>query len=169
MECNCPITCNNDQLSCSGGSDERGCIKPDVCVQRGASQAENLCPGICPIQCEDNEIICKGVELQNGCITGDVCHAKAKNVIGEYCPLNSASHGCTIICKESETQCPVNEDRNNFGCMEEDICVEKTMDVDGNFCPPTSVCHLSCNINEQSCAGGMDEKGCKQPDVCHPM
>ena len=39
----------------------------------------------------------------------------------------------------------------------------------GNFGPRCSVCHLTCNINEQSCAGGMDEKGCKQPDVCHPM
>ena len=28
----CPISCPTDQMKCPGGSDENGCIKPDICM-----------------------------------------------------------------------------------------------------------------------------------------
>ena len=53
-----------------------------------------------------------------------------------------------------------------LGCKEKAKCFPKEMDDEGNACPESSICPTICQPDEVSCPGGIDENGCKKPDLC---
>jgi hypothetical protein len=147
---------------------EIGCYEADTCVTRGIGKDSKLCAGTCPVECNDiTEIKCHGQKDHDGCIGQDVCHAKARNVNGEFCPDNSDSHGCPIICPEDEILCPAK--MNILGCKDQATCFPVEKDNSGDNCPDSSVCPTICQPNEISCPGGIHENGCKKQDVCIPQ
>ena len=108
----CPLICDpeSEQL-CFGYEDHIGCDTPDECIPN--------CVEACPVQCSDDEIKCEGLaDCETNCVNQDMCKAKAKDVNGDACPDDSASHGCPILCDDlqGEILCPTMENSN--GCKE---------------------------------------------------
>ena len=165
----CPLTCTNTEELCKGSIDHQGCREADRCISKGTSDTGEQCPGTCPIDCEEEEIKCKGQVIYEGgsftgCIGSDDCKLKAKDVNGDYCPDDSASHKCPITCPPDEVVCPPSI--TTLGCLEKAECIPISKDDDGNNCPLRSDCPTSCDPNEVACPGGTDENGCKLPDEC---
>lgn len=56
----CPVYCNEDQVKCLQGSDERGCKNQCICVDKGLDGDKNVCNvgnEICPPICDAGEIL----------------------------------------------------------------------------------------------------------------
>jgi hypothetical protein len=172
----CPGVCNENQIMCPGKRGPTGCPMPPTCQpiqkkQWGDSKGES-CPGFCPADCQDWEIVCAAVQDPcDGCPTEPVCKPQAKNINGQYCPSESASHGCDISCKTLDgesTICPAYEDATNPGCKERLVCLPRSTDNQDppKLCPEHSVCPKKCAANEKKCATGFDKNDCKNEDVC---
>lgn len=165
----CPLTCEETHHKCEGGVDEDGCKEEDTCVARQLSHEGELCPGVCPVTCGPGEILCEGTieygdTIYRGCKGQDVCHVKEKDDNEVYCPENSASHGCDVVCPPDEVLCPPSA--GPLGCLGPLECKKRSLDNNGTYCPSTADCPTHCSTNEYNCATGEDEKGCRLPDEC---
>ena len=175
----CPLDCDDTEILCSGAVDIFGCKEEDTCVERGTrnfwsddtvdtmyeDNDDFLCAGICPMTCDPiSQVKCESQVEPDGCLTQESCRQKARDTNGEFCPDRSDSHGCTILCPEDEILCAPKRDA--LGCLEQATCHDVTKDRDGNDCPETSICPTPCEPHQISCPGGVEENGCKKPDVC---
>lgn len=176
----CPFECNTNEILCTGHRNEKGCEEPATCVTREIKQWGNdkgsLCPGVCPERCEHDEILCPSeADPCDGCPTEQLCYPKHKNVNGEFCPDDSASHGCPKFCFENEViyrqindqvLCPVYEDV--LGCKPEAQCFQRSKSLEGEYCPSTSVCPVNCQGDDVECSDGVDSRGCSRENLCIP-
>ena len=173
----CPGECAEDEITCEGEITVKGCKGLTTCHECGvkitAPDPEEIgepCPCYCPKHCEENEIKCPPAkDCCYGCDAEEVCRVAAKDIDGNRCPADSASHNCPSCCGvgdacEVEVLCPSYEDET--GCKPPPLCMELTKGDDGSLCPAASVCPVSCGANEVSCATGFDSNGCKKADIC---
>ena len=165
--------CDDDtQIECPGHLDDLGCETEYTCVNKGIKDKGNdvggICPGHCPARCSNDEVLCASQEDCDGCLTAEVCKPKAKNTNGDFCPDDSASHGCPVTCNEETGQvlCHLYEDI--LGCKPKATCVSRPIGEDGQFCPSYSVCPKTCEADEMVCADGYDSNNCKNADCCLP-
>lgn len=173
----CPGVCNENQVMCPGGRDDKGCKETPHCEPLSeklwGEDKGDWCPGFCPADCKDWEQLCASVQDPcDGCPTEPVCRPKAQDVNGINCPPESASHGCAISCKTLdglETICPAYEDPNVPGCQEPLTCLARTTGNDGSLCPSHSVCPKQCASDEKQCTMGLDANDCKLEDLCIPV
>ena len=155
----CPLICDPDsEQLCFGFEDHMGCDTPDECIP--------TCVEACPVQCSDDEIKCEGnADCETNCVDQDMCKAKAKDVNGEACPDDSASHGCPINCCGDTVLCPSEKDA--LGCLEPQECVPTTKGMNNATCPDHSVCPTICEPTEVKCpVTDTDDMNCKLPDEC---
>ena len=176
----CPIECDDDEVFCPGQTTENGCTDISTCEARAIKQwggdKGGLCAGYCPVQCKQDEIFCPiQYDPCDGCPTEPVCRPRQKDVNGEFCPDDSASHGCPKLCFDSEIEgrfpnnevlCHVYEDVT--GCKPEAKCYQKQKDDNDEFCYASSVCPVQCKEDEIECSGGTDDVGCARAPVCLP-
>ena len=169
----CPIDCEDDETYCPGQRNEKGCFEQDQCIKKPiktkGSDKGGLCPGWCPPICTHGQIKCPSqVDPCDGCPTEEVCVEPAKDLNGEYCPLEpmSASHGCPVICDDlnGETLCPAATNAN--GCKDAPECIARTKDNDDNWCPAHSVCPSNCGADAIECTYGIDARGCQEAPLC---
>ena len=174
----CPIECNDNEILCHGYRDEMGCKGPDACICRETKQwgddKGSLCPGICPHQdCKHDEIYCPGQrDPCDGCPIPESCIPKHVDKNGEYCPDNSASHGCEKICprpiqkgwEDVHEKLLCIPDEDEVGCRGEATCEDWVI-----YCPESWVCPVQCSRTEIQCNQGYDANGCKRPDICLPF
>jgi len=169
----CKLTCEFTHHLCEGDELHDGCKTEDIChpKQPNDLSPDGLCPGVCPLECQDWEINCKGQvdyigPVHQYCVGQDVCHVKAKDINDEWCPDESASHGCYKTCPPEEILCPPKE--SILGCLEEAECTPRTKDDQDDWCPDHSDCPTVCPPYHVNCPGGVDDGGCKNPDQCIP-
>ena len=164
----CPLTCEHGEHLCKGAIQLDGCREEDRCTMLVESKQGELCGGTCPIECKDGWIKCQGITSytppHEGCIGQDICHIKFKDKNYQYCPDESASHGCPKACPPDEVLCPPAE--TELGCLLEKVCRPRSKDEGGNYCPDSSDCPTVCKPYEINCAGGISDDGCKLPDLC---
>jgi len=165
----CPVYCTIDTFFCAGNQDEDGCYENDVCLPRGEADSGEYCDGHCPIMCEPHsEILCDGQTIyygpKTGCYTAEQCNEKHRDVNGEFCPLNSDSHGCPLNCPPDHHKCPTRTHPDD--CKEQQTCTPCSKDNEDNCCPPSSDCPPLCQYNEVPCPQGNEENGCKKADLC---
>ena len=173
----CPVTCKDEEIFCPGHRNVLNCLEADHCVKRETKKwgddKGGLCPGYCPIkECGEGELLCPTqLDPCDGCPSEPLCVQKQKDNNGEYCPDNSASHGCPKNCAIDNYEatkefvlCEVVEDL--VGCKPEAKCERRAINDNGEFCPGTSVCQTSCENDELSCYDGVDNQGCRRSDVC---
>ena len=165
-------SCSKDQIRCPETEifDTKGCPVAYECINKGRKTKGNdisgECPAYCPAVCKHDEILCPSQEDCDGCKTAEVCKPKHKNNDGGFCPDDSASHGCPVICNEEIGQvlCTMYED--NLGCKPKAECATRTKLSDGQYCPAASVCPVKCSPDEMKCPDGEDELGCPRADCC---
>ena len=176
----CPLDCDEDEVYCPGQTTENGCKDLDTCEQKSIKQwgvdEGGYCPGFCPVQCKQNEILCPvQYDPCDGCPTEPVCRPKHIDVNGEFCPDESASHGCPKLCFDNEIEgrspnnqvlCHVHEDAT--GCKPEAKCYQKPKDDNDEFCYASSVCPVKCQEDEIQCSSGIDSVGCAREPLCIP-
>ena len=165
----CPLTCNATQTLCHGSVDHIGCKEDDTCVTNGISETGEQCPGTCPVECTPDEVLCPGqVNYDNGpylhCVGQDECKPRVKDMNGDPCPEESASHNCPVTCPPDEVLCLPGD--GALGCKLPAECSPKTIDNNGTYCPEESDCPTICEDNEVNCPGGTAPNGCKNPDIC---
>ena len=168
----CNLVCEYTHQLCEGDVKVDGCKDTnDICVPKQPCDTcpDAVCPGTCPIECQNGYIKCDGQidyygDVHKYCKGQDVCHVKYKNINGEYCPDESASHGCPKTCPPDQILCPPKE--GPLGCLEEEECKDRSTNDDGEYCPDASDCPTVCPPNHVNCPGGVDEDGCKNPDLC---
>ena len=180
----CPIDCGNDHIFCPGNTNELGCQNQGTCEKRGIKQwgsdKGGHCPAFCQNICQHGELLCpQQVDPCDGCVIPSVCRTKVKDVNGEFCPDDSASHGCPKLCFENVivgrpnnhevAWCPGIVQENHLGCKPEQKCYMRVFDVNGDYCPCSSVCPVQCcPYTEMECLNGFDLKGCKRQNTCVP-
>lgn len=154
----CPLLCDIDaDLFCPGSFDHIGCPTPDQCVPK--------CVEECPVECIADEIKCEGPLMCEGCVKRDECKPVAKNINGEACPADSASHECEIICCDPLVLCPGETDA--LGCLLPSTCEPTSTGMDNATCPDHSDCPTICEPYEVKCpVTDTDDQGCKLPDDC---
>jgi hypothetical protein len=167
----CPLTCHITYRLCIGDVQVDGCKEDDICIPKGTGNNDQLCAGNCPVECVPEEIKCPGQEdyctdcPTSGCFYDDECKPRAKDMNGESCVDESASHECPVTCPEDEYLCP--PATTPLGCLEQEICHPKTKDEDGDWCDPHSYCPTLCQPHEVLCeVNDLDEWECKLPDLC---
>ena len=172
----CPVTCKDEEIFCPGHRNELNCLEADHCEKREKKKwgddKDGLCPGYCPIECKNGEILCPTqLDPCDGCPSQPLCVVKQKNVNGEYCPDNSASHGCPKICSFDDYKttkdfvlCDLAED--SLGCKPEAKCLHRALSNNGDYCSTDSVCQPICKIDEINCNDGFDSQGCRRSDIC---
>ena len=161
----CPGLCTKHEILCPGHPiDELGCSGQPSCYNRTRANNGSFCPDIydCPIYCNKTEALCPTGFDDTGCKTPDICITKEKDLDGELCPFH-----CPGVCTDDQILCPGHK-MDLDGCEGQATCQNRTKDNDGNFCPDISDCPTFCLSNEVRCPGGLDENGCKIPDVCIP-
>merc|ERR1712066_97426 len=154
----CPLLCDIfSDIFCPGFVDHIGCPKPDSCVPK--------CVEECPVECTAGEIMCKGPEMCDECVKRDECKPIAKNINGEPCPADSASHECEIICCGDTVLCPGEPD--GLGCLAPSTCEPTSTGMDNSTCPDHSDCPTICEPYEVKCpVTDTDDNGCKLADEC---
>lgn len=173
----CPVRCREDEILCPGHRNLLNCLEQDICVFRETKKwgddKGGLCPAYCPIKaCKDDEILCPTqLDPCDGCPSEDVCVPKQKDFNGEYCPDNSASHGCPITCatesyEATKEQYLCDLDADLVGCKPEARCIHRAINNNGEFCPGESVCQNNCANDEINCYDDADSLGCRRPDIC---
>ena len=172
----CPVKCKDDAILCPGHRNDLNCLEADHCVKREKKKwgddKGGLCPGYCPVECKEGEILCATqLDPCDGCPSEPLCVPKQKNLNGEYCPENSASHGCPKSCaidsyesSKGYVLCDVAEDL--LGCKPEAKCLARAINNNGDYCPEVSVCQAMCEIDEIRCNDGFDSQGCRRSDIC---
>ena len=156
----CPLTCNDDEILCPGGTDSNECLQNDQCIKRPLGADGLLCPGYCPIVCESDEILCSTPnDPITQCKNAPKCVPKQTDVNGNDC----STQLCPIFCDESEILCDGGKD--HIGCNEPDTCVPKGISNTDDYCPGT--CPIQCPPHAVLCEGHKDcETGCYDSDTC---
>ena len=161
------------EIECPGERDAKLCRGPSFCIGRETKTKGNdvggLCPAYCPAKCKSDEVLCPSREDCDGCKTAEVCKPKKKDTNGNFCPDDSASHECPVICNEEIGQVLCTAYENILGCKPKATCVTRMKATDGQYCPSSSVCPVQCAIDEIKCPDGDDELGCKRADCCIAM
>ena len=174
----CPVTCNEDELTCKGQTDcDTGCMTSDVCVAKAKDINGDYCPDDssshgCPVECCNLDISSKDNPpdsipcVVEGPLLG--CEGKIECFPQTYgngtaCPSESV---CPMICNANEQLCPsYGVDEN--GCKLPDYCILQERDADGKLCPVH--CPPSCQDDEVLCIGHISNRknpGCKEEDIC---
>jgi hypothetical protein len=159
----CPATCDSDEIICAENQrDEFGCREEEACRNRTRDINGTFCgdDSICPAMCNITEVLCETGIDEVGCRNPDICLEPVKDIIGNQCPFD-----CPGVCIEKEILCP-GHPMDLDGCTGQPTCYNRTSDDEGNFCPDSSDCPKYCNYTEEMCPTGLDDLGCKTPDVC---
>ena len=170
-EQHCTLICEESYKFCAGDQMVDGCYESDICVPKGQiTDGGAYCDGNCPITCDPTvEVKCDGTFIfigpKAGCYNEDTCTEKARDVNGEFCPIQSDSHGCPVECPEGTHECPTRTGDDN--CKEPQTCTTCSRDNNGDCCPMASDCPCLCQPHEVCCqTPGEDDNGCPHPPIC---